>query len=204
MQAAAKWNDEIGELDSDDEGTRGNKDISQFRNVITDFLETAEKVRGVPIVPEKQEFIKKSIQLLELYESTEQEVEMVEEESSDSFDVESIVSTYTNTDNHPAVISEKKIKLSKKTGIPLNVLPNQPKPQEKPARENKGQARKSKESAEEKKERKKKIKDERKSKREEKKQLKLAYRGEERRQIGSAIVQASTGNAPNASVIKYN
>jgi len=45
----------------------------------------------------------------------------------EKWDVESIISTYSNTENHPGLISEPKrtkkiIKISEKTGIPLGVL----------------------------------------------------------------------------------
>ena len=58
----------------------------------------------------------------------EYEVVTVRERIEDGWDCESVTSLYTNTENHPAVIIEsgkvnRKIKLSKKTGIPLDVLP---------------------------------------------------------------------------------
>ncbi len=51
----------------------------------------------------------------------------------DRFDCESIISTYLNIYNRPLIISDKgetkKIKLSQKTGLPLGILPEKPKPQ---------------------------------------------------------------------------
>jgi protein LTV1 len=50
----------------------------------------------------------------------------------DRFDCESIVSTYSTLYNHPKLITEQqnnnKIKLSRKTGLPLGVLPEKDKP----------------------------------------------------------------------------
>ena len=54
----------------------------------------------------------KIIKLAEKYceESDSQESEEEEEEPKEMWDCESIISTYTNTDNHPALISEVRVR----------------------------------------------------------------------------------------------
>jgi len=66
-------------------------------------------------------------------------------------------------ENHPTVISEeaKKIKLSKKTGIPLGVLPNQQAPATKKGGDDLGKARPKQENKEERKARKAQVKESR-------------------------------------------
>eukprot|EP01102_Stenamoeba_stenopodia_P010437 TRINITY_DN3146_c0_g2_i1.p1 TRINITY_DN3146_c0_g2~~TRINITY_DN3146_c0_g2_i1.p1 ORF type:complete len:549 (-),score=224.79 TRINITY_DN3146_c0_g2_i1:113-1759(-) len=106
-------------------------------------------------------------------------------------DCESVLSTYTNTENHPKLLEEpkasKKIRISAKTGMPIGVLPTRkkavPEPPVEPKKENLGKAR-TKETLEEKKARKKAIKAERKENRERKKQLKSKFQKEELRQKG--------------------
>lgn len=116
------------------------------------------------------------------------------EEPRDQWDCESITTTYTNTENHPTLIDDgplvsrrrPPIVLSKKTGIPLGVLPTtQPKvkhTEEQPA-VNLGQARKKEETKEEKRARKQQIKEARKANRERKKEIKGAFKEEELRQL---------------------
>lgn len=57
----------------------------------------------------------------------EETVTVVLEEAKEKWDCESICSTYSNVYNHPQLIKyqpkPKQIRLSSKTGIPLNVLP---------------------------------------------------------------------------------
>eukprot|EP01113_Clastostelium_recurvatum_P024419 TRINITY_DN2917_c2_g1_i1.p1 TRINITY_DN2917_c2_g1~~TRINITY_DN2917_c2_g1_i1.p1 ORF type:complete len:423 (-),score=155.67 TRINITY_DN2917_c2_g1_i1:89-1357(-) len=116
--------------------------------------------------------------------------EVVEEEAEEQWDCESIVSTYSNLENHPRLIVEAathKIQLSRKTGIPLGVLPakeRKPKqePPPKPA-ENLGEARNKEETPEEKKARKKAVKEGRRDQRQNKKALKVAFKTEEARQV---------------------
>jgi len=66
-------------------------------------------------------------------------------------------------ENHPTVISEesKKIKLSKKTGIPLGVLPNQQAPAPKKGGDDLGKARPKQENKEQRKARKAQVKESR-------------------------------------------
>ena len=112
----------------------------------------------------------------------------------DRFDCESIVSTYSNLYNRPAIINEKdeaKIKLSKKTGLPLGVLPDKPKSKkELETIDHKITrivpeipARKADETKEEKKARKAAIKEHKRERRVEKKINKLAFKTEKANQL---------------------
>ena len=75
--------------------------------------------------PAKEEYVTDEEDALEYVE--------VEEKVEEKWDCESILSTYSNTENIPKLIVEKsnvKIKLSNKTGMPLGVLPTKPRKQE--------------------------------------------------------------------------
>lgn len=126
----------------------------------------------------------------------------------EKWDCETIVSTYSNIDNHPTVLSVGKgsskykgkrahepavpatgiIELSKKTGMPLGVLGTREKAKElhskaesEAAQEqirNAGEARAKTETAEERRERKAKVREEKREKREQKMALKTAFRDE--------------------------
>lgn len=73
------------------------------------------------------------VDIIEKVESSdEEETEEVEIPRALKWDAETILSSYSNTENHPTLIgaptNAKKIQLSKKTGLPLGVLPSkQPK-----------------------------------------------------------------------------
>jgi protein LTV1 len=126
----------------------------------------------------------------------------------DRLDCESIISTYSNIYNHPAMIGneESKIKLSKKTGLPLGVLQEKEKSKREieriehnivrvlpdlPLKRDKN------ESKDEKKERKQAIKAHRRERRVEKKINKTAFKEEKKSQIAQIT---STNN--NKSVVK--
>jgi len=123
----------------------------------------------------------------------EEELELVEvvRNIEDRWDCESILSTYSNLDNHPGLIVEpsskpQKIRLSNKTGMPLGVLPTKPSKkevaEEEERQENLGKAR-GEETPEQKKERKRQIKEMKKIQRENKKAYKTAFKQEELRQV---------------------
>lgn len=116
--------------------------------------------------------------------------EVVEIKVRDQFDCESIISTFTNTLNHPELLEEelteaqkKKIKLSKKTGMPLGVFDTKSKAEEPDVSTesaiNLGAKRSKNESKEEKKLRKQLLKELKKERREAKKQLKGEFKKEE-------------------------
>jgi len=136
--------DQIGSLDEEDPKLRRDViDPAYFESVMDEFLKSQESqditkpdTQLITTKDSKTKTLKQiSLELLRRLEANEQN-EVIEEESSDSdqWDCESIVSTYSNTENHPKKITEPqktRIILSKKSGIPLDVLPNQPQPKEK-------------------------------------------------------------------------
>lgn len=112
------------------------------------------------------------------------------EKPKEKWDCESIISTYSNLENHPTLIREepkkkkKTIQLSKKTGIPIGVLPTKEKEEEDDdlISENLGKKRNKNETKEEKRLRKKMIKMENRMKRQLKKETKKAFKKEEVKQ----------------------
>eukprot|EP01117_Protostelium_nocturnum_P012991 TRINITY_DN4813_c0_g1_i1.p1 TRINITY_DN4813_c0_g1~~TRINITY_DN4813_c0_g1_i1.p1 ORF type:complete len:385 (+),score=121.51 TRINITY_DN4813_c0_g1_i1:295-1449(+) len=112
------------------------------------------------------------------------QIEMEEDdEEEEKWDCESIISTYSNLENHPKLIveeSKRKIKLSNKSGLPVGVLPQKPKKkmESEIIPENKGVRRNREETKEEKKLRKNAIKEERSKQRELKKDLRVAFKNE--------------------------
>jgi protein LTV1 len=108
-------------------------------------------------------------------------------EREEQWDCQSIVSTYSNTENHPKLLFEedekKKIKLSTKSGLPLNVLPSKPVVVKRKIVQKDLQLTRDKyESAEEKKARKKMVKENKQEKRKVKKATKSAFKQEEVKQ----------------------
>jgi protein LTV1 len=121
------------------------------------------------------------------------------------WDVESITSTYSNTDNHPQVLrdntmkprknklKEKLIKLSKKTGMPIleeeddEDYNSEEEEEVLLTRVNKGVARNKKETKEEKKARKQALKEAKKARRQEKKTVKLVYKEETSKQLKAGV-----------------
>jgi protein LTV1 len=100
-----------------------------------------------------------------------------------------VLGTYTNTENHPAVLDapQKRKKMQIKVnaqGVPMGVLTGRPskqqqqkqKEEEEIERRNNGEARQKNETKEERRERKKALKEERRSNRQRKKDLKVAYK----------------------------
>lgn len=114
------------------------------------------------------------------------------------WDCETVVSTYSNLENHPKLLDDdlRRIKLSKKSGIALGVLPEKQSKKQLAAlledessdededdyRPNLGKGRSKKETPAEKKARKQAIKDEKRARRGEKKGLRSEYAKEEHKQ----------------------
>lgn len=159
--------DDIGELDYDDPLTRGHAHISKFDNVISDFLINTcvpqekyqtpaeignagnDKPNGIHTKhEEKADDInnkKEGLMLLE-FESSEEEKELIIAEDTDeedeAWDCETIVTTFSNLDNHPGKIyssdkgsskgivsgregKQSVIRLRGKQQIPIDYLPRQ-------------------------------------------------------------------------------
>eukprot|EP01096_Ripella_sp_DP13-Kostka_P007275 TRINITY_DN2646_c1_g1_i1.p1 TRINITY_DN2646_c1_g1~~TRINITY_DN2646_c1_g1_i1.p1 ORF type:complete len:611 (+),score=355.95 TRINITY_DN2646_c1_g1_i1:29-1834(+) len=137
-------------------------------------------------------------------EEEEFEIQELVRKTEETWDCESILSTYSTIYNHPALIgeipAEKKIRL--KRGMP--VLPREPEPEPEAEAEgdeefedvvNKGEKRPAEETLEEKKARKKAAKEEKKEKRKLKKNLKTKFKNEETRQSRLQATQKSSNPA---------
>uniref|UniRef100_A0A3Q2NRT7 Protein LTV1 homolog n=1 Tax=Fundulus heteroclitus TaxID=8078 RepID=A0A3Q2NRT7_FUNHE len=186
--------DEIGALDNAELEGFINPDSARLEEVIKDYFKQKEKdsLRPEDLGPKELAVVKEE-------EEDEEEEEMetvVIEASQEKWDCETIISTYSNLYNRPKVIEEpskpKPIRVSNRTGIPLDVLPSRgltAKQAERMTRINdsdlprvSAQARTKEESKEERKARKQAIKEERKERRVEKKANKVAFKEEKARQ----------------------
>ncbi|XP_047221841.1 protein LTV1 homolog [Girardinichthys multiradiatus] len=184
--------DEIGALDNAELEGFIEPDSARLEEVIKDFFKQKEKdsLRPEDLGPKELPVVKEE-------EDEEEEMEtVVIDASQEKWDCETIISTYSNLYNRPKVIKEppkpKPIRVSNKTGIPLDVLPSRgltAKQAERMTRINDSdlprmstQARSKEESKEERKARKHVIKEERKERRVEKKANKEAFKEEKARQ----------------------
>ncbi|KAH3761336.1 LTV1 protein [Pelomyxa schiedti] len=163
------------------------------------------KHRNVPVsnAPADKRAKKKILRLVAMQETAPVETEIVEVENEDAeeWDCESILSTYSTTENHPMILGEElfkapKIKVSAKTGLPIDLaLRKKPETKEEPRTEepppNKGTARPADETPEEKKARKAAVKEERRAKRIQKKVTQQAYKEAESAQVRSLLQSAS-------------
>lgn len=185
--------DEIGALDNVELEGFIQTDSSRLEDVVSDYFKQKAKecVKLTDLKP------RGGLDLIKEDEEVEEEMQtIVIEEPAEKWDCESIISTYSNLYNHPQIIKDspktKPIKVSAKTGIPLDVLPGRgptAKQVERMERINDGdlprvstQQRSKQESTEERKARKQAIKEERKDRRMEKKANKLAFKVEKSRQ----------------------
>jgi len=131
--------------------------------------------------------------------------EVVVKERKTEWDCESIISTYSNLENHPAMIIEpqNRIKLNKKGFPKAPVDKEQSDPEsesDETEKSNQGITRSKAETPEEKKkQRKKMVKLEKKIKREQKKEMKLAYRSEFLKQRTQAM-----GQFEGKTIIKFS
>ncbi len=127
-------------------------------------------------------------------EDEEEEYEYIKRKPREKWDCQTIVSTYSNLENHPTLIQEpRRIKLSKKSGMPLGVLEPQKTEEEQLHEEledhdpenikvNLGEGRAKTETKEEKLLRKKVMQEYKKQKRQLKKSVKEAFKEEEKKQ----------------------
>ncbi|KAN0003557.1 hypothetical protein ACTFIZ_009722 [Dictyostelium cf. discoideum] len=202
--ALEQYEDEdIGELEPEE--TLGTCNVNNFEDVFDEFIDDYNK-NHEPLMVQIQT-LKKNNNFIAL---TEKEKEIIlkrdwnkevlvevsdhenEENEDDKWDCETILTTYTNLENHPKLLKEeKKIKLSRKTGMPIGVIPtkqkeisdddNEDDEEEEEKSINLGVSRKN-ETKESRKLRKQQLKDDRKNKRELKKDLKVAFKKEEIKQ----------------------
>lgn len=186
--------DEIGALDNAELEGYIEPDSARLDEIIKDYFIQKEKEslrpddlgpRELPVVQEEDE------------EEEEEELEtVVLGPPEEKWDCETIISTYSNIYNRPKVIEEPKklkpIRVSSKTGVPLDVLPDRgltARQAERMTRINDSdlprvstQPRDKQESPEERRARKQAIKEERKERRVEKKANKEAFKEEKVRQ----------------------
>ncbi|KAM3624375.1 uncharacterized protein V6R79_022624 [Siganus canaliculatus] len=187
--------DEIGALDNAELEGYIEPDSARLEEIIKDYFIQKQKeyLRPDDLGPKELPVVK------EEEEDDEEEEEMeavVMKPPEEKWDCETIISTYSNIYNRPKVIQDppkpKAIRVSSKSGIPLDVLPARgptAKQAERMTRINDSdlprvstQPRDREESKEEKKARKKAIKEERKERRVEKKANKTAFKEEKVRQ----------------------
>ncbi|XP_051241119.1 protein LTV1 homolog [Dicentrarchus labrax] len=186
--------DEIGALDNTELEGYIEPDSARLEEIIKDYFIQKEKeyLRPDDLGPKELPVVKEE-------EEDEEEEEMetvVVGPPEEKWDCETIISTYSNIYNRPKVIEEpaksKPIRVSSKTGIPLDVLPTKgltTKQAERMTRINDSdlprvstQPRDKEESKDERKARKQAIKEERKERRAEKKANKVAFKEEKVRQ----------------------
>jgi protein LTV1 len=155
-------------------------------------------------------------------EEEEEEYEVVRLQQDLAYDAESIASLVSNTENHPALIAEpkrgprrppapgapaqvhEKIELSKKTGLPLGVLPGKERKKEAAAEAetesvNRGAPRKKGESADERRARKAEVRQERRQARERKKGLREAFKTE----TNTILRAVTTGDVPSQTSVLH-
>lgn len=190
--------DEIGALDNAELDGYIEPDSKRLEEVIKDYFIQKEKECQKPdqLGPAELPSVKEEEED-EDDDGGEVEIEtMVIEPPTERWDCETIISTYSNLYNRPKLIQDppktKQIRVSDKTGIPLDVLPKRgltAKQVERMERINDSdlprastQPRSREESAEERRARKQAIKTERKERRSEKKANKLAFKQEKQMQ----------------------
>ncbi|XP_019405686.1 PREDICTED: protein LTV1 homolog [Crocodylus porosus] len=186
--------DEIGALDNVELEGYIDTDSLRLEEVLNDYYKEKAKDCVKLDILESCEDLESPMN--EKKEEGEEIVTLVIEETKEKWDCESILSTYSNLYNHPKLIEEpskpRPIKISQKTGIPLDVLPQRgltAKQTERMQMINDSdlprastQPRSKNESKEDRKARKQAVKEERKERRMEKKANKLAFRLEKTRQ----------------------
>ncbi|KAM4612383.1 protein LTV1 homolog [Polymixia lowei] len=186
--------DEIGALDNAELEGFIEPDSTRLAEVINDYFKQKAKEHQRP-----DDLGPKELPVVKEEEDEEEEPEMetlVVTAPAEKWDCETIISTYSNLYNRPKIIKDppkpKAIRVSNKTGIPLDVLPNRgltAKQAERMERINDSdlprvatQARNKEENTEERRARKQAIKEERKERRTEKKANKTAFKQEKARQ----------------------
>lgn len=185
--------DEIGALDNAELEGFIEPDSERLQQVIQDYYQQKQKEALRP-----DDLGPRVLPVLEEEESSEEEEEELEvvQAPDDKWDCETIISTYSNIYNRPTVIRDppklKPVRVSVRSGIPLEVLPSRgltAKQAERLTRINDSdlpraatQPRGRQESTEERRRRKQAVRDERKERRVEKKANKTAFKQEKVRQ----------------------
>ena len=194
----------LDDIDVEENGGR-HLGASGVQRVLNEYLEqeNLEVITKKIEESEKEDEKYRNEQAKLIWEQIENEVikdeetveyEVIKEKVEDKFDIESILSTYKNTANHPSIIKDaedknapSKLEFSKKTKT-VQKEPEKVAKKEAASEKSKkdlGKGRPKEESAEEKKERKKAVKEMKKKNRERKKELKLAYKEEVKKESKS-------------------
>ncbi|XP_017312729.1 protein LTV1 homolog isoform X3 [Ictalurus punctatus] len=189
--------DEIGALDNAELEGYIDPSSTRLEEVIHDYFKQKEKEIQTPeqLGPPELPSLKEEEE--EEDEEQEMEILVIEESPEEKWDCETIISTYSNLYNRPKLIEDpprqkKQIRVSSKTGIPLDVLPKRgltAKQVERMERINDSdlprvstQPRSREESTDDRRLRKQAIKEERKERRMEKKANKVAFKEEKQKQ----------------------
>ncbi|KAG6937045.1 LTV1 ribosome biogenesis factor, partial [Chelydra serpentina] len=187
--------DEIGALDNVELEGFIHTDSTRLQEVLNDYYKEKAKDCVKPDALEPRKDLDSPLN--EKGEEEEEEIiTLVIEEPKEKWDCESILSTYSNLYNHPKLIEEpaksKPIKISHKSGIPLDILPQRGLTAKQTERMEmidqsdlprvSTQPRSKNESREDRKARKQAVKEERKDRRMEKRANKLAFKLEKTRQ----------------------
>ncbi|KAJ2553103.1 Protein ltv1 [Coemansia sp. RSA 1933] len=162
------------------EGMTGAGKLTTFRNAILDDNVTEEENRKRLLEIGTRQIEESNAKTKEMDDAELEE--MFKEKKRTPWDCQTILTTYSNLDNHPSMIYEQRkpqIKVSRKSGFPVVTSSgNEPDKAaadakdgeaEEAMKENKGKARQKGETAEEKRERKKKIQEAKRDRREQKK-----------------------------------
>ncbi|KAJ3158098.1 hypothetical protein HDU86_003050 [Geranomyces michiganensis] len=216
--------DEIGELDAEDPSVRGDNMVSKQRleSMFDEFLDATEvmghkrrvvkKIDRIGLIDSVRDDLKENAkEAARMYaagegymnpDADDGEIAMPEEKVRDQWDVETVLSTYSNIYNRPKMISERtagtaKIRLKGRLGMPVVDDGRKGSPLAASEKENghdesddedreepvnKGVARSKEETKEEKKMRKAEVKADKKNRRVEKKATKTAFKDEQKRQ----------------------
>ncbi|KAJ2160558.1 Protein ltv1 [Coemansia sp. RSA 552] len=162
------------------EGGSGAGKLSTFRGALADEEETRRRVVAAGQRQEAEARAKTKAQ-------DEAELDdLFKEKQRPAWDCESVLSTYSTLDNHPALISETsaRIRVSRKSGFPVvEQPPEEDAEDDQEPRENRGLARPKGETAADKRARKKQLQEEKQRRREEKRETRGEYaEKKERRQ----------------------
>ncbi|CAG8640629.1 26_t:CDS:10 [Funneliformis mosseae] len=199
------------DIESDDKSTSSSQIRQDFSQILDEFLDKYE-ISGCKIVQKLEgdnvqdqlETVRRSLGKINLNDGVSQDNIINEKDGSvesikkEAWDCQSILSTYSNFENHPILIREiphQKINISQKSGLPVleSSVENKEKDNDEEGikikmdekdqiKVNIGAARSKNESKEEKKLRKQINKDEKKNRRVEKKSLKRAFAKERTKQ----------------------
>eukprot|EP01094_Clydonella_sp_ATCC50884_P018754 TRINITY_DN3529_c0_g1_i2.p1 TRINITY_DN3529_c0_g1~~TRINITY_DN3529_c0_g1_i2.p1 ORF type:complete len:609 (-),score=231.41 TRINITY_DN3529_c0_g1_i2:397-2175(-) len=211
--------DDMGELEYDDPSLAGTHSLQEFESLLDETVAESQP----PDLGERERTFDYQQEMPQEYEYVNIKVKPVE-----SWDVQSVTTTYTDTENHPAVIDDDVpiIRVSAKTGLPIAPKLNKRALKRIAERErrakrmngeesdeeemdsdeesvaesvNMGEGRPKDESKDDKKARKAAVKELRRQRRAQKKETKLRFKREEIRQVKTIQGQKQNSNA----VVKF-